>query len=265
MSRHGSAVLKRGPRRSTVVTLVLILGLVAAGWYVAGWRPITASASSLAASRAAHAAATPVTSPVTPPARVSHATRGQPSTTSSDPTITTTPAAQGPVASSRLGVPVSGSHQPCRPVRFTMPALGLDASIVSLSLTADGDLGTPRDADRASAGWFPSVLAGAGRGTVLMDGHTYRDGSALFTVAFKQQVRTGMVMRLTCTDGYAFNYRVSEITLDVSAADYPTVVTSRSLYSAEGPSQLVMVTCTDYLPARQEWANRAIIIATPMS
>jgi hypothetical protein len=28
---------------------------------------------------------------------------------------------------------------------------------------------------------------------------------------------------------------------------------------------LVMVTCTDYLPAQRVWANRAVVIATPMA
>jgi sortase (surface protein transpeptidase) len=162
-----------------------------------------------------------------------------------------------------MGQPTA-SHQPCRPAGFAMPALGIDTSIVELALAPNGDLGTPPEADRASAGWYPSVLAGAARGTVLMDGHTYRDGSALFTSTFKEKVRAGMVMRLSCTDGHAFDYQVSEILLDVSTARYPGIVASRELYSADGVSRLVMITCTDYAPATRVWANRAIIVATPV-
>jgi hypothetical protein len=163
--------------------------------------------------------------------------------------------AQNPVA----------SGQPCRPVRFTMSGLGIDANVVTLSMTAEGDLGTPSDANRTSAGWFPSVLAGASAGTVLMDGHTYHDGSALFDPTFKQQVRAGMVMRLSCTDGHSFSYRVAEIILDLSPASYPSLVKRRNLYSASGPAQLVMITCTDYIPVQRVWANRAVVIATPIS
>ncbi len=146
-----------------------------------------------------------------------------------------------------------------------MVELGIDASIVTLSLTAEGDLGTPSDKDKTSAGWFPSVLAGTARGTVLMDGHTYHDGSALFQPTFKQQVRAGMLARLSCADGHAFSYRISEVTLDLSPASYPRFVTSRSLYAADGPPQLVMITCTDYLASQRVWANRAVVIATPIS
>jgi sortase (surface protein transpeptidase) len=145
-----------------------------------------------------------------------------------------------------------------------MAGLGIDTSVVTLSMTAEGDLGTPSDANRTRAGWFPSVLAGANRGTVLMDGHTYHDGSAIFDPSFKQQVRAGMVMRLSCTDGHSFSYRVAEVIVDLSPASYPTLVNSRNLYSASGPPQLVMITCTDYLPAQRVWANRAVVIATPI-
>ncbi|MEP6631628.1 MAG: class F sortase [Lapillicoccus sp.] len=145
-----------------------------------------------------------------------------------------------------------------------MSELGIDTSVVTLSLTSDGDLGTPSDAQRTSAGWFPSVLAGAPRGTVLMDGHTYHDGSAIFQPSFKQSVRPGMVMRLSCADGHAFSYRISEVVLDLTPTTYPQFVTGRNLYSPEGPAQLVMVTCTDYIPAQRVWANRAVVIATPI-
>ncbi len=145
-----------------------------------------------------------------------------------------------------------------------MAELGVDASIVTLSLTAEGDLGTPSDQDKTSAGWFPSVLAGAARGTVLMDGHTYHDGSAIFRPTFKQQVRAAMVMRLSCSDGHAFSYRISEVALDVSPDAFPAFVATRALYSSDGPPQLVVITCTDYNATRRVWDNRAILIATPI-
>lgn len=146
-----------------------------------------------------------------------------------------------------------------------MTGLGIDTNVVTLAVTAEGDLGTPSDANRTSAGWFPSVLAGSDRGTVLMDGHTYHDGSAIFDTSFKDQVRAGMVMRLSCADGHTFSYRVSEIVVDLSPASYPNLVKSRNLYAASGPAQLVMVTCTDYLPAQRVWANRAVVIARPIA
>jgi hypothetical protein len=142
--------------------------------------------------------------------------------------------------------------------------LAIDAAVVRLALTPDGDLGAPRDADKNRAGWFPSVLAGSTRGTVLMDGHTYHDESALFKTTFEHQVHTGMMMRLSCANGYAFTYRVSEVVLDLTAASFGALVESRGLYAADGPPRLVMITCTDYDAARRVWDHRAVLIATPV-
>jgi len=244
-----------------------MLALLAGGWYFAAWRPIgtptlSPSAASYAASNEATATEKSAVTPV-PPSPV-----GQLLSSTGTATATATagrpPAGASSSLASGLDAPAVASGRPCRPVRFAMTALGIDTSVVALSLTSGGDLGTPSDGDKKSAGWFPSVLAGAARGTVLMDGHTYHDGSALFTLGFARQVRTGMVMRLSCADGHAFSYRLSEITLDVSPASYPGFVTSRALYSADGPAQLVIITCTDYIPAQRVWAHRAILIATPV-
>jgi hypothetical protein len=143
--------------------------------------------------------------------------------------------------------------------------LGINAAVVRLGLTATGDLGTPRDADRTRAGWFPSVLAGSARGTVLMDGHTYHDNSAIFTMSFERQIRTGMVMTLSCADGHAFRYRIAEVVLDLDPAAFRSFVQDRALYAADGPPQLVMITCTDYVPATRVWLHRIVLVATPVA
>ena len=161
-------------------------------------------------------------------------------------------------------VPPPTQWSPCQPTRFSLPDLAIDAAVVRLALTPDGDLGAPRDADKNRAGWFPSVLAGSTSGTVLMDGHTYRDGSALFKTTFEDQVQTGMMMRLSCANGYAFSYRVSEVMLDLTAAGFRTLVEDRDLYAADGPARLVMITCTDYNAARRVWDHRAVLVATPV-
>lgn len=86
-----------------------------------------------------------------------------------------------------------------------------------------------------------------------MGGHTYRDESALFKTTFEQQVHTGMMMRLSCANGSAFSYRISEVVLDLTAASFGALVESRGLYAADGPPRLVMITCTDYDAARRVW------------
>lgn len=132
-----------------------------------------------------------------------------------------------------------------------------------MGLAPNGTLGTPSDADKNKAGWYPTVLAGSARGSILMDAHTYRDDSALLKTNFARTVGLGMSMRLSCLDGRSFTYRISEIQLHLSPGDYRAVVASRRLYAVDGPPQVVMVTCTDWDAIRGVWNNRAILIATP--
>ncbi len=276
MSRHGSARVQRRPRWSTLAAGACITVLAAAGVSVALLRPITTPAPapldvgysrSVPSSTTATSAVTET--PPAPSAASSSSTGGVGSRTTAPATAVTVPVlppASASVAAPPPGrvVPAIAAGEPCRPVRLAMAELGVDASVVTLSLTPEGDLGTPSDQDKTSAGWFPSVLAGAARGTVLMDGHTYHDGSAIFRPTFKQQVRAGMVMRLSCSDGHAFSYRIAEVALDVSPDAFPSFVAKRALYASDGPPQLVMITCTDYNASRRVWDNRAILIATPI-
>jgi len=102
-------------------------------------------------------------------------------------------------------------------------------------------------------------------GTVLTDAHTYHDNTALFKASIKQSARVGMTMELSCADRRAFAYRVSEIRLDLTPKTYPAFVESRQPYAANGPPQLVLVTCTDWNALHGVWDSRAVLIASPLS
>ena len=55
----------------------------------------------------------------------------------------------------------------------------------------------------------------------------------------------------------------SKAVIDLTLQTYPTFVQSRGLYASDGPPQLILVTCTDWNPARRDWDQRAIVIASP--
>lgn len=56
------------------------------------------------------------------------------------------------------------------PTRVTIPAIGVDASLVRLGLKADGEMETP-DADPDQAGWFEGAHTPGGPGTSVVVGH----------------------------------------------------------------------------------------------
>lgn len=196
------------------------------------------------------------------------ATSAHPSGATSTPP--TTPLSSAPrTLPTGAGTPATGSEAsspgaPCIPSGLTVPALGIDTSVVKIGLQPDGTLGTPTDADKTRVGWYPSVLAGSAHGTVIMDGHTYHDDSAVFKMSFAQAARVGMDIRLSCAHRPVIAYRVSQLHLDLTPSAYPGFVESQQLYAAGGPPRLVLITCTDWDPSARVWQHRGVLIATPL-
>ncbi len=192
-----------------------------------------------------------------------------PSSTAATPSARAEAAAAAPAVSSAPGtIPpapgVSKATTPCSPLGLIIPDLGVDASVVPVGLAADGSLGTPSDADKRKAGWFPnSVLAGSTRGTVIMDGHTYHDQSAIFRTDFNVRARAGMAVRLVCVTGNTFDYVTSEVVTDLSPSQYDAFVANHLLYATDGPPKVVIVTCTGWSPIIRQYQSRGVLIAVP--
>ena len=139
----------------------------------------------------------------------------------------------------------------------------MDAPVVKIGQDAYGNVGVTTDADKAKAGWFPSTLAGAPRGTVILTGHTYHDETAIFKTDFDRTARVGMVLQLSCEGTAPLSYRVTAAKLDLPVEDYAAYVDRHRLYAADGPPRVVIITCTDWNPTRRDYDHRGVLIATP--
>jgi len=243
----------------------LVLALAAGAVCFAVGNPIPGSTPSHVAD-AAQPAATGVSalSPIVSPMSSAHSSRpttaaqGQPAVPAATHAESQTSSLKVPSAPSSTAAPA------CPPSRLTIPTLGIDSPVVRIGLEVDGTLGTPGDADKNKAGWYPTVMLGAQRGTVLMDGHTYHDDSALFKNSLPRTAQVGMTMQLSCADGRAFDYKVSELNLDLTPDTYPAFVDARELYSPDGPPQVVIITCAGWDAIHRLWNSRAVLIATPV-
>ena len=202
-------------------------------------------------------------------------------------------AAEGPAAGSRStsvgaaasgstasGAPTSGprastgSAAGCvqgAPVRMRIPSLDVDAAFEGIGLDAaraDGQgrapLGSPND--RTKAGWYvDGPQPGSGRGTVLTNGHTYRDGSAIFQEDFSERIHVGQLIDVEVDNGSTCSYRVQRVWRDVDAArDYPRIVLAEDLYDFEGPERLFLTTCGGrWDSGTQSYDQLSMLIATP--
>ena len=141
--------------------LLAVAVLVGAGLYVALRQPIPTPAGAPAAYTGQQATDAPATDPCRHP-------RSRPRRRRTSPRPAPTPARRPPHPPSRPRAPprptapvvsttAKPASTPCQPVWFALSDLGIDTGVVRLGLTTAGDLGTPRDADKKRAGWFPSV------------------------------------------------------------------------------------------------------------
>ncbi len=262
--------------RTAMATTALLLTLGAA--YLVIFEPIPTSTATSSPSLdsftpavdPAPSESTPAGEPAPPQGTASNA--GPPEAEPTSPTTSIPAAAGGTVTAggsraserSTSARPLSAANTPCNPLGLTIPDLGVNASVVPVGLAADGSLGTPSDADKRKAGWFPnSVLVGSAHGTVIMDGHTYHDETAIFRTDFNVRARAGMSVQLLCVNGNTFNYVTSEVVMDLSVSDYDSFVTSRRLYATDGPARVVIITCTDWNPITRQYRSRGVLIAVP--
>jgi hypothetical protein len=171
----------------------------------------------------------------------------------------------------------SRSATSCRagePARLLIPALDVDAAFARIGLDqqakpdADGrrPLGNPTD--RTKAGWYADgPKPGSGRGTVLANGHTYRDNSAIFKEDFAERIDVGQVIHVEQDNGSTCSYRVTRIWREVDAArEYPRIVVSEQLYNFEGPERLFLTTCGgSWNSLAQDYDDISLLIATPVN
>lgn len=251
-------------RGSQAVRYGLVALLVATGlWFLVAqtWAPVgpagttsTATSTSLDASDG------------------SSETPTRPSSTDA-PTATTTATTTRTPVSTRPQTPTAG----CRagvPARLLIPALGVNAAFerIGLDHTAPPDargrqpLGNPTD--RTKAGWYAAgPRPGGGTGTVLTNGHTYRDNSAIFTEDFASRIAVGQLIHVRQDNGSLCSYRVSRVWREVDAGrDYPRIVSSQKLYNFSGPERLFLTTCGgSWNAVAQDYDQISLLIATPVN
>ena len=156
-------------------------------------------------------------------------------TTSSSPDVAATTTAPSsapgpPPAAATSTVPATP-----RPVRLSIPAIGVDTPLVRLGLQDDGSVEVPGAPLRA--GWYRLGPAPGARGSAVVLGHVDSvDGPAVF--ARLSELTRGDVVHVARADG-----SVAEFAVD-SVRTYPNAeFPAQRVYGASRGHQLNLVTC----------------------
>lgn len=152
-----------------------------------------------------------------------------------------------------------GATRPFTPHRITIDGVVERAEVVGVARDSRGVTGVLPVDNTVDFAWdLGGIRPGNRRGNVLLNTHTWPDGSAVGNLML-DRLRKGDRLVLLGSEGVRLCYRVTE-RIEVSAADgYPPY------YDAEGPHQVAIIVCSGTRSGAGEWSHRTIWFARPVS
>ena len=123
------------------------------------------------------------------------------------------------------------------PVRVSIRSLGISAPVVPAGIDiARGVLGLPSSIARTSW-WRDGAAPGTQSGAILIAGHVDSADAGAGAFFKLHRARAHDLVRLATAGGTTYAYRV------VSVRTYRKGALPTSVYSTNGPSRLILVTC----------------------
>jgi hypothetical protein len=169
------------------------------------------------------------------------------------PTPTPTPTAKPSVCD-------TPATEPFRPRRITVQGVARDLKVVALPRDGNNVPGVPpvSNAGKREIAWDrpPGLKPGSPKGNVLINAHTWPDGSALGN-KFLAKLDEGdrIIVR---GDGATLCYKVDRRIQVNASRDYPPY------YDSEGPPQIALLVCSGKRLGPGHWTHRTIWFASPM-
>ncbi|WP_029430177.1 class F sortase [Blastococcus sp. URHD0036] len=169
------------------------------------------------------------------------------------------PAAPGPPpVVARDAAPPVPSSAPA-PVRLAVPALGVDAPVDAVGVTADGQMELPGDVSRT--GWYRFGPAPGGAGSAVLAGHVddaEQGAGALFPL---REAAPGDEVLVTDTAGVVSRWQVVAREL-ISKQQLPLT----QMFARDGAPRLVLVTCGGpFLPEYGSYRDNVVVVAEPLA
>lgn len=186
----------------------------------------------------------------------------QPATVNPPPEAIEPPAPQAVVAGSVLKSAVCGepATEPFVPTSITVDRVATNAPVLALPRDANNVPQAPplSGAGKSQFAWDkPTLAPGSPRGNVLINAHTYPDGSALGNKLLETfDVGDRIIVR--GSKGEELCYEVTKRDVIVAAEG------SWEYYEQDGPPQLALLVCSPPRLGPGNWKNRTIWYASPI-
>jgi len=193
-------------------------------------------------------------------------------TTSATPTSTATSPSPSPSPSARPSKQPTTSVQPAMnvdctdessvaftPNRIAISHVTSGAHVLAIGYDARGVPGVPplTSEGKTEFAWVPNVAPGMDEGNVLLNAHTWPDGSALGNHLLAG-LQTGGRIVVTGAGGRVLCYRVTDRVEVAATASVP------AYFATDGPPQLAIVVCSGIRRGPGDWTERTIWYASPL-
>ncbi|KAA1426507.1 class F sortase [Nocardioides antri] len=179
------------------------------------------------------------------------APEAEPPPASAAPTVTPGPA----LAPDRCQRP---TRRPFTPERISIDGVVEDAAVIGVPRDSRGVTGVLPEDNKVDVAWdLGGIRPGDDRGNVLLNTHTWPDGSALGN-AMLDELRKGDLIVLHGRDGRLLCYQVAR-RLEVLAADG-----YKPYYGTDGPPRIAFIVCSGTRSSAGEWSHRTIWFALPI-
>lgn len=148
--------------------------------------------------------------------------------------------------------------EPIRPTRITFPGIARNLKVVALPRDANNVPSVPPTSAKRQVAWDrpPGLKPGSPKGNVLLNAHTWPDGSALGNHLLDELDKGDRI--IVRGEGGTLCYEVDR-EVEVRAANgFP------EYYDREGPAQLALLVCSGQRLGPGNWTHRTIWFAKPV-
>ncbi|MDO5500257.1 MAG: class F sortase [Propionibacteriaceae bacterium] len=153
------------------------------------------------------------------------------------------------------------------PTKFVIERMGVESPMMVVGKDAQGNPGAPPPNQGYTTAWYNgSPAPGTTQGNVILTIHTYSKGQALGNDLYGKNglqegtggLREGDLIKISDAEGNQVCYRYTrDHKVWVSTYDPESGV----FFNPDGPPQLAIMICWDYVPSTNDWDSRIIFYA----
>lgn len=145
------------------------------------------------------------------------------------------------------------------PLRLSIPAIGVDAAIESLALTAEQRIAVPTA--WGNVGWYREGYRPGESGRAVLSGHVDDDRGRPAVFARLKELEPGDTVTVTYGDGTALTFQVGDrLLVDSEAVD---AAAWEAIFGGGEPPMLSLITCDGaWDAAAKDYSQRLVVFAT---